>query len=65
MENEHGSDEIELSEPSMGVIIDCPTWREMLWLEDDSVLCVAASDYYDPSDYIRDYDEFKKYLEVK
>ena len=65
LENEHGSDEIELSEPSMGVIIDCPTWREMLWLEDDSVLCVAASDYYDPSDYIRDYDEFKKYLEVK
>ena len=40
-------------------------WREMLWLQKDSVLCVAASDYYDPEDYIRDYDEFKDYIRSK
>ena len=34
----------------------------MLWLQKDSVLCVAASDYYDPADYIRDYAEFKGYV---
>ena len=32
----------------------------MLWMQRDSVLCVAASDYYDVDDYIRNYDEFKK-----
>lgn len=64
LENELGREEIELSDPSIGVIIDRPTWREMLWLQKDSVLCVAASDYYKVEDYIRDYDEFRKYIEV-
>ncbi len=63
LENKNGREEIELSDPSIGVVIDQPTWREMLWLQKDSVLCVAASDYYKVEDYIRDYDEFKRYLE--
>lgn len=58
-----GREEITLSDPSIGVIIDRPVWREMLWLQKDSVLCVAASEYYDENDYIRDYDEFKNYIE--
>ena len=62
LENELGREEIELSDPSIGVVIDRPTWREMLWLQKDSVLCVAASDYYKVEDYIREYDEFKKYI---
>ena len=62
LENKHGREEIELSDPSIGVVIDQLTWREMLWLQKDSVLCVAASDYYNVDDYIRDYDEFKKSL---
>ncbi len=62
LENQHGREEIELSDPSIGVIIEEPTWREMLWLQKESVLCVAASDYYVVEDYIRDYDEFKKYI---
>ncbi|NCC01767.1 MAG: GNAT family N-acetyltransferase [Clostridia bacterium] len=59
LENEKGREEIELSDPSIGVVIDKPTWREMLWLQKDSVLCVAASDYYKVEDYIRDYEEFR------
>lgn len=62
LENQHGREEIELSDPSIGVVIEKPTWREMLWLQKESVLCVAASDYYVVEDYIRDYDEFKKYI---
>lgn len=62
LENENGRKEIELSDPSIGVIIEKPTWREMRWLQKDSVLCVAASDYYYEKDYIRDYEEFKRYL---
>lgn len=62
LENELGRKEIELSDPSVGVIIEKPTWREMVWLQKDSVLCVAASDYYDENDYIRNYDDFKRLL---
>ncbi len=63
LENKNGREEIELSDPSIGVVIEEPTWREMLWIQKDSVLCVAASDYYEANDYIRDYAEFKKFLE--
>lgn len=63
LENENGREEIELSDPSIGVVITEPTWREMLWLQKDSVLCVAASDYYNVDDYIRDYTDFRRYLD--
>lgn len=62
LENANGREEIELSDPSIGVIIEEPTWREMLWLQKDSVLCVAASEYYQIEDYIRDYAEFVKFV---
>lgn len=62
LENKNGREEIELSDPSVGVIIDQVTWREMLWIQKDSVLCVAASDYYDSDDYIRDYSQFKQMI---
>ena len=62
LENKNGREEIELSDPSIGVLIEECTWREMLWLQKDSVLCVAASDFYDENDYIRNYDQFINYL---
>ena len=60
LENKNGREEIELSDPSIGVVIEQCTWREMLWLQKDSVLCVAASDFYKVEDYIRDYGIFKE-----
>lgn len=54
--------EVLLDNPSIGIIIDKIIWREMLWIEKDSVLCVAASEYYDENDYIRDYDCFLKFI---
>ena len=62
LENVNGREEIDLSDPSIGVLIDKCTWREMLWLQKDSVLCVAASDFYKVEDYIRDYDEFRSFI---
>lgn len=62
LENKYGREEIELSDPSIGVVLDTPTWREMLWLVKDSVLCVAASDFYNMEDYIRSKDLFWTYL---
>jgi len=37
-------------------------WREMHDFSDDCVLLVLASEHYDESDYIRDYDEFIRRL---
>ena len=47
-----------LNDPSRGLYVGKGIWRTMKWLKDDSVLLVLASEYYDESDYIRDYDEF-------
>lgn len=52
-----------LDNPAMGIIVDPLMWHDMVWLEENSVLCVAASDYYNESDYLRDYDEFINYLQ--
>ena len=62
LDNGSVREEITLNDPSIGIVIEKPTWREMLWLKKDSVLCVAASDYYDAEDYIRDYQEFQDYV---
>lgn len=56
-------EEITLQDPSVGIVIEKPVWREMLWLQKDSVLCVAASDYYEVEDYIRNYDDFIAYIQ--
>lgn len=50
--------EVILDSPNKGLFIGSGIWREMKWLKKNSVLCVAASDYYDESDYIRQYEDF-------
>ena len=55
-------EEITLNDPSIGIVIDKPVWREMLWLEKNSVLVVAASDFYTEDDYLRNYDDFIDYI---
>ncbi len=58
-------EEFVLDKPNKGIVISKPTWRDMLWNVDNSVLCVAASDYYDVDDYIRDYEKFEIFVGVK
>ena len=52
--------EFLLDSPEKGLLVGKGIWHEMYWLKENSVLCVAASDYYNEKDYIRDYDEFLK-----
>ena len=49
-----------LDSPCKGLYIGNDNWREMSDFSDDCVLLVIASELYDESDYIRDYDEFTK-----
>lgn len=54
--------EVILDNPSVGLILNECTWVEMVWLSEGSVLCVAASEYYNENESIRDYDEFIQYV---
>jgi dTDP-4-dehydrorhamnose 3,5-epimerase-like enzyme len=53
-------EETWLDTPTKGVLIESMVWREMHDFSDDCVLLVLASEHYDESDYIRDYQEFIK-----
>ena len=51
-----------LDKPYEGLYVDNVVWREMFDFSPDAVLMVLASEYYDESDYIRNYEEFLEYL---
>lgn len=51
---------VELNEPHSGIYLPRMIWKEMYDFSSDSVLLVLASEVYDPQEYIRDYDEYKK-----
>ena len=55
---------VSLDTPYEGLYISNDTWREMYDFSPDAVLMVLASELYDEADYIRDYDEFLKYVEA-
>ena len=49
-----------LDSPIKGIYIGNLVWREMHEFSDDCVLLVLASEHYDESDYIRDYQDFEQ-----
>jgi len=51
-------EEVILDCPTKGILIEGVTWREMHDFSDNCVLLVLASEHYDESDYIRNYDVF-------
>ena len=54
-----------LDKPNEGILICDTIWREMFDFSKDAVLLVLASDIYDEKDYIRDYQEFLRYVTDK
>jgi dTDP-4-dehydrorhamnose 3,5-epimerase-like enzyme len=52
--------DILMREDNVGVILDPMLWHTMHDFSSGCVLLVAASDYYDEADYIRNYDEFMR-----
>lgn len=51
---------IEVRQSSTGVYLAPKVWHEMSHFSKDCVILVLASDFYKESDYIRDYNEFKR-----
>jgi len=60
LDNGKRREEVVLNKSTTGLLINDLTWREMYDFSPDCVLMVLASEYYDESDYIRDYQEFLK-----
>ncbi|MGE8546981.1 MAG: sugar 3,4-ketoisomerase [Alcaligenes sp.] len=51
-------EEVLLRSPVQGVLLREMVWREMHDFSPDCVLLVLASEHYDESDYIRNYQDF-------
>lgn len=56
---------VALEKPYEGLYISNNIWREMYDFSSDAVLMVLASDVYKEEDYIRNYDEFLKFVNMK
>lgn len=53
---------VSLEKPYEGLYVPNDMWREMYNFSEGAVLLVFASDIYKEEDYIRDYDEFLKFV---
>jgi dTDP-4-dehydrorhamnose 3,5-epimerase-like enzyme len=53
-------EEVRLDRPDKGLYIENLIWREMYDFTPDCVMMVLTDQYYDPDDYIREYDDFLK-----
>lgn len=60
LDNGSETKEVPLEKPYEGLYIGSHMWREMYDFSPDAVLLVLASEVYDESDYIRNYDKFKE-----
>ena len=49
-----------LNRPHTGIYLPTMVWKDMYDFSEDSVLLVLASEHYDNTEYIRDYDAFVK-----
>ena len=61
---DNGTDKkvVSLEKPYEGLYVTNDMWREMYDFSSDAVLMVLASEFYDENDYIRDYEEFLRYV---
>lgn len=65
LDNGREKKEILLEKPYEGLYISNAVWREMFDFSSDAVLMVLASELYEESDYIRNYDDFlERYLQI-
>jgi len=62
LDNGKESKVISLEKPYEGLYVSSNMWREMYDFSPGAVLMVLASDFYKEEDYIRNYDEFLRYV---
>lgn len=62
LDNGKEKETYDLNKQNIGLFQDAMIWGCMHDFSEDCVLMVLADDFYDESDYIRDYDTFLKEL---
>lgn len=65
LDNGKEKEEVLLDKINEGIYIESNMWRTMYDFSEGAVLLVLASELYDEADYIRNYDEFIKYVSNK
>ncbi|MEG0660364.1 MAG: GNAT family N-acetyltransferase [Anaerorhabdus sp.] len=58
-------DIVNLDRPHKGVFIPKMIWKEMYDFSEDAVLLVLASEHYDPEEYVRNFDEYLKEMNME
>ncbi len=51
-----------LTDPNRGMYVGPKVWLQLFEFSNDCIIIVFASDYFEEADYIRDYEEFIKFL---
>ena len=64
MESEDGSAEIKLDHPTKGLHVTPMVWIELKEFTPAAACLVLTSNHYDEADYIRDYAEFQRLLQL-
>lgn len=64
LDDGNSKDNVILNSPQTGLLIEDLVWHEMHDFSEDCVLLVLASEYYDESDYVRDYDNFLELVKL-
>lgn len=66
VDNGKGSESvIELNKPNKGLYIPKLVWKDMYDFSNGAVLLCLSNELYDGTEYIRDYNEFVKYVNEK
>ena len=63
MDDGSGRRSFVLDNPAKGLLVEPMIWHEMHNFSDHCVLLMIASENYDESDYIRDFDQFRKLVQ--
>lgn len=65
LDNGKNKETILLDNKKKALYLEGLIWREMFDFSQDCVLMVLASEHYDESDYLRNYDEFIEAVQKK
>lgn len=65
LDNGYEKETVELSDSDKGLVLYPYTWHVMRDFSKDTILLVLADTTYDEKDYIRNYDDFIKIIQMR
>ena len=65
LDDGHRHETYHLNHPYQGLLINTGVWRTLEDFSSGAVCLVLASELFDENDYIREYDDFIRYVEDK